>query len=141
MTSEGPHRTGQEPDEVSPGAGGPAPYGDRPAQPDNGQNANGPDLGWAPRPDAVQPVGAGLGDPTRAAARPAWCRRPQPNDPAQPAWAAGGGTSEPPQQQPGSWPGNDGASAPAQPDPGPLSSRAGHRPSRAHPPHLDSKHP
>ncbi|TDC29775.1 hypothetical protein E1211_25385 [Micromonospora sp. 15K316] len=51
MTSEGPHHPGQEPDEVPPGAGGPTPYGDRPAQPANGYGA-GPDLGWAPPPPA-----------------------------------------------------------------------------------------
>ncbi|MFJ2086928.1 hypothetical protein ACI2KV_01485 [Micromonospora chokoriensis] len=117
MTSEGPHRPGQEPDEVSPGAGGPAPYGDRPAQPDNGQNAAGPDLGWAPppptRPNPSTPAWATQAEQPPA---PAWGAAPQPNDPAQPAWAAGGGTSEPPQQQqPGGWPGNDGAPAPAQP--------------------------
>ncbi|MFV2102550.1 hypothetical protein [Micromonospora sp. LOL_024] len=59
MTSEGPHRPGQEPDEVPPGGGGPAPYGDRPAQQDNGYGAPAPDLGWAPpppaRPDASTP--------------------------------------------------------------------------------------
>ena len=119
MTSEGPHRPGQEPDEVSPGAGGPAPYGDRPAQPDNGHNAAGPDLGWAPppptRPNPSTPAWATQSEQPPA---PAWgaAAAPQPSDPAQPAWAAGG-TSEPPQQQPGTWPGNDGAPAPAQPAP------------------------
>ncbi|MGC5285851.1 LppU/SCO3897 family protein [Micromonospora sp. DT231] len=134
MTSEGPHRTGHEPDEVSPGAGGPAPYGDRPAQPDNGNNAAGPDLGWAPpppaRPDASTPAWATQSEQPPAPAwgaaaapqpndppQPAWGAAPaaQPNDPPQPAWAAGGGTSEPPQQQPGTWPGSEGAPAPAQP--------------------------
>ncbi|WP_341718348.1 hypothetical protein QQG74_00600 [Micromonospora sp. FIMYZ51] len=53
MTSEGPHRPGQEPDEVPPGGGGPAPYGDRPAQQDSGYGApTAPDLGWAPAPPA-----------------------------------------------------------------------------------------
>ncbi|MCG5456722.1 hypothetical protein PSH03_001625, partial [Micromonospora sp. PSH03] len=98
MTSEGPHRPGQEPDEVSPGAGGPAPYGDRPAQPDNGQNAAGPDLGWAPppptRPNPSAPAWAAQSEQPPA---PAWgaTAAAQPNDPAQPAWAAGGGASEP----------------------------------------------
>ncbi len=46
MTSEGPHRPGQEPDEAPPGGGGPAPYGDRPTQQDNGYGASAPDLGW-----------------------------------------------------------------------------------------------
>ncbi|WP_371408172.1 hypothetical protein OG423_17670 [Micromonospora zamorensis] len=119
MTSEGPHRPGQEPDEVSPGAGGPAPYGDRPAQPDNSHNAAGPDLGWAPppptRPNPSTPAWATQSEQPPA---PAWgaAAAPQPSDPAQPAWAAGG-TSEPPQQQPGTWPGNDGPPAPAQPAP------------------------
>lgn len=136
MTSEGPHRTGQEPDEVSPGAGGPAPYGDRPAQPDNGHNPAGPDLGWAPPPptrsnpstpawasQSEQPPapawGAAAAPQPGNPAQPAWgAAAPQPSDPAQPAWAAGGGASEPPQQQqPGTWPGNDGAPAQAQPDP------------------------
>ncbi|MEU7609232.1 hypothetical protein [Micromonospora sp. NPDC049204] len=134
MTSEGPHRTGQEPDEVSPGAGGPAPYGDRPAQPDNGHNAAGPDLGWAPpppaRPDASTPAWATQPEQPPAPAwgaaaapqptdppQPAWGAAPvaQPNDPPQPAWASGGGASEPPQQQPVAWPGSEGAAAPAQP--------------------------
>ncbi|MEU8015211.1 hypothetical protein AB0B74_04515 [Micromonospora parva] len=118
MTSEGPHRSGQEPDEVSPGAGGPAPYGDRPAQPDNGQNAAGPDLGWAPPPPArPNPSAPAWATQPEQPPAPAWgpAAAPQSNDPAQPAWAAGGGGSEPPQQQPGAWPGNDGA--PAQPDP------------------------
>ncbi|MEU8213379.1 hypothetical protein AB0B85_29740 [Micromonospora sp. NPDC049044] len=91
MTSEGPHRTGHEPDEVSPGAGGPAPYGDRPAQPDNGHNAAGPDLGWAPpppaRPDASTPAWATQSEQPPA---PAWgaVAAPQPTDPPQPAWGA-----------------------------------------------------
>ena len=55
MTSEGPHHPGQEPDEVSPGAGGPAPYGDRPAQQDNGYGTAAPDLGWAPPPPTRRP--------------------------------------------------------------------------------------
>ncbi|MGI5524787.1 LppU/SCO3897 family protein [Micromonospora sp. CA-259024] len=136
MTSEGPHRPGQEPDEVSPGAGGPAPYGDRPAQPDNGHNAAGPDLGWAPppptRPNPSAPAwatqseqpptpawGAAAAPQPNDPAQPAWgaAPAPQPNDHAQPAWAAGGGASEPPQQQSGTWPGNDGTPAPPQPGP------------------------
>ncbi|WBB93676.1 hypothetical protein [Verrucosispora sp. WMMC514] len=62
MTSEGPHRPGQEPDEAPPGGGGPAPYGDRPTQQDNGYGATAPDLGWAPpppaRPDTSAPAWA-----------------------------------------------------------------------------------
>ncbi|WP_406077779.1 hypothetical protein [Micromonospora sp. NBC_00858] len=109
MTSEGPHRPGQEPDEVSPGAGGPAPYGDRPAQPDNGYNAAGPDLGWAPPP----PTGQNPSAPAWAAQseqppNPAWGSgaAPQPSDPPQPAWATGGGANDAP-QQPGAWPASE----------------------------------
>ncbi|MDG4761031.1 hypothetical protein [Micromonospora sp. WMMD710] len=106
MTSEGPHRPGQEPDEVSPGAGVPAPYGDRPAQPDNGYNAAGPDLGWAPPPPAQpnQAAPAWASQPEQQP-NPAWGAAPQPAEPAQPAWATGGGASEP--QQPGAWAGNN----------------------------------
>ncbi|MGQ5260816.1 LppU/SCO3897 family protein [Micromonospora sp. ZYX-F-536] len=115
MTSEGPHRPGQEPDEVSPGAGGPAPYGDRPAQPDNGYNAAGPDLGWAPPPPARQnPPAPAWATQSEQQPNPAWGSgaTPQPPEPAQPAWANGGGASEP--QQPGAWPGNGGAPDNAQ---------------------------
>lgn len=95
MTSEGPHHPGQEPDEVSPGAGGPAPYGDRPAQQHTGYGVPTPDLGWAPPPPA------------------------QPGPPA-PAWAAAQdqppharGTATPPQPgEPGAWnPPGDGPPA------------------------------
>ncbi|MFC8299669.1 hypothetical protein [Micromonospora orduensis] len=118
MTSEGPHRPGQEPDEVSPGAGGPAPYGDRPAQPDNGYNAAGPDLGWAPPPPAQPNQGtpAWANQPEQQQPNPAWgaAAAPQPAEPAQPAWATGGGASEP--QQPGAWAGNNpAADSPQQP--------------------------
>ncbi|MGS2614021.1 LppU/SCO3897 family protein [Micromonospora sp. LZ34] len=86
MTSEGPHHPGQEPDEVSPGAGGPAPYGDRPAQQHTGYGVATPDLGWAPPPPA-QP-----GPPA-----PAW-----PASHEQPQHARG--TAQPPQQgEPGAW--------------------------------------
>ncbi|PWR05164.1 hypothetical protein DKT68_28385, partial [Micromonospora acroterricola] len=123
MTSEGPHRPGQEPDEVSPGAGGPAPYGDRPAQPDNGYNAAGPDLGWAPPPPArPNPPAPAWAAQTEQPPNPAWgaAAAPQPTEPTQPAWAAGGGASEPQQQQPGNWPGNSGAAEPPQPAPWPA---------------------
>ncbi|MEU4753458.1 hypothetical protein AB0F93_21060, partial [Micromonospora tulbaghiae] len=72
MTSEAPHRPGQEPGEVSPGTGGPVPYGDQPAQQDNGYNGA-PDLGWAPPPPAGRP----------AQPAPAWAA----NDDQPPAWA------------------------------------------------------
>ncbi|WFE37714.1 hypothetical protein [Micromonospora sp. WMMD998] len=70
MTSEAPHRPGQEPGEVSPGTGGPVPYGDQPAQQDNGYNGT-PDLGWAPPPPPGRP----------APSAPAWA------DDQPPAWA------------------------------------------------------
>ncbi|MEV4540269.1 hypothetical protein [Micromonospora echinaurantiaca] len=106
MTSEGPHHPGQQPDEVSPGAGGPAPYGDRPAQQQTGYGVTTPDLGWAPPPPAQPgppaPAWAASQDqpPHRGAAQP-----PQPGEPgawnppgdAQPAWLAQG---EQPGQQP-----------------------------------------
>ncbi|MEU3452687.1 hypothetical protein ABZ671_03650 [Micromonospora sp. NPDC006766] len=85
MTSEAPHRPGQEPGEVSPGAGGPAPYGDRPAQQDNGY-PGAADLGWAPPPPA--------GPPTQPA--PAWA---QPGD--QPV--AGRAAAQAPPDEPGAW--------------------------------------
>ncbi|MBQ0904294.1 hypothetical protein KBX63_20175, partial [Micromonospora sp. U21] len=119
MTSEGPHRPGQEPDEVSPGAGGPAPYGDRPAQPDNGYNAAGPDLGWAPPPPArPNPAAPAWAAQSEQQPNPAWgaAAAPQPTEPAQPAWATGGGTNEPP-QQPGTWTGGGGVPDHTQPAP------------------------
>ncbi|WP_410810507.1 hypothetical protein [Micromonospora sp. 067-2] len=119
MTSEGPHRPGQEPDEVSPGAGGPAPYGDRPAQPDNGYNAAGPDLGWAPPPPTRQnPSAPNWAVQPEQPPNPAWgaAAAPHPTEPAQPAWATGGAASEPP-QQPGTWPRTGAASDHAQPAP------------------------
>ncbi|MCZ7440523.1 hypothetical protein O7598_29310 [Micromonospora sp. WMMC241] len=72
MTSEAPHRPGQEPGEVSPGTGGPVPYGDQPAQQDNGYPGT-PDLGWAPPPPAGRP----------APSAPAWAAA----DDQPPAWA------------------------------------------------------
>ncbi|MGC4886068.1 LppU/SCO3897 family protein [Micromonospora sp. DT227] len=72
MTSEAPHHPGQEPGEVSPGTGGPVPYGDQPAQQDNGYNGT-PDLGWAPPPPAGRP----------APPAPAWAAA----DDQPPAWA------------------------------------------------------
>ncbi|MGN9811906.1 LppU/SCO3897 family protein [Micromonospora sp. BQ11] len=88
MTSEGTHHPGQEPDEVSPGAGGPAPYGDRPAQQDNGYGT--PDLGWAPPPPAR---------PTPAA--PAWAAHD--NQPAAPSWGAAQVPQQAEANAPGSW--------------------------------------
>ncbi|MET8906129.1 hypothetical protein [Micromonospora sp. NPDC004551] len=95
MTSEAPHRPGQEPGEVSSGAGGPVPYGDRPAQQDNGYGA--PDLGWAPPPPAGRP----------AQPAPAWAAA----DDQPPAWAPPGGqpaagratAQVPPPAEPGGW--------------------------------------
>ncbi|MDG4803895.1 hypothetical protein [Micromonospora sp. WMMD980] len=104
MTSEAPHRPGQEPGEVSPGTGGPVPYGDQPAQQDNGYPGT-PDLGWAPPPPAGRPAPAA---PAWAAGEdqpPAWApptgqqvtgrasaQVPPPADPGgrgqQPAWGA-----------------------------------------------------
>ncbi|MFU8853763.1 hypothetical protein ACNAW0_22665 [Micromonospora sp. SL1-18] len=112
MTSEVPHRPGQEPGEVTPGAGGPAPYGDRPAQQDNGY-PGAADLGWAPPPPA--------GPPAQPA--PAWGN---PND-QRPAWAQPGGqpaagrasAQVPPPGQPGAWGGSPQAAwgAPEQGSP------------------------
>ncbi|WP_026267903.1 hypothetical protein [Micromonospora sp. CNB394] len=96
MTSEAPHRPGQEPGEVSPGTGGPVPYGEQPAQQDNGYNGA-PDLGWAPPPPAGRP----------AQPAPAWAA----NDDQPPAWAppagqpvTGRATAQVPQP---AWGGND----------------------------------
>ncbi|TDB75378.1 hypothetical protein [Micromonospora sp. KC723] len=91
MTSEGQHRPGQEPDEVPPGAAGPAPYGDRQAQPAYG-NPAAPDLGWAPPP----PTGRPEQPPTWAAPPdqpPTWAAPvPASGDPGQPGgWAPNGG--------------------------------------------------
>ncbi|SBT50103.1 hypothetical protein [Micromonospora auratinigra] len=102
MTSEAPHRPGQEPGEVSPGAGGPVPYGDRPAPQDNGY-PGAPDLGWAPPPPAGRP----------APSAPAWAAQEE-----QPApWAAQGGqpanrgsAQVPAPAEPGGW---NGAPQPA----------------------------
>ncbi|MEV4196782.1 LppU/SCO3897 family protein [Micromonospora globbae] len=115
MTSEGPHHPGQEPDEVSPGAGGPAPYGDRPAQPGNGYGAAGPDLGWAPPPPAApnspapawaaqqdQPPAAWGAAPTSPAAQPGqpapWAATsaPQPGWGGQPEQSGQGWAGEQP---------------------------------------------
>ncbi|MEU6025025.1 hypothetical protein [Micromonospora sp. NPDC047134] len=114
MTSEGPHHPGHEPDEVPPGGGGSAPYGDRPVQQDNGYGAPAPDLGWAPpppaRPDQAAPAwasqpGAGWGGPqaTRqaqspnsgtwappAGGQPSWTAPNEQPASGQPAWAAQG---------------------------------------------------
>ena len=82
MTSEAPHRPGQEPGEVSPGAGGPAPYGDHPAQLDNGYPPTPPTSVWRrPRQPGGRasppPPGPGNG---RQSSAPAWTqpRRPAP---------------------------------------------------------------
>ncbi|GIJ79891.1 hypothetical protein SAMN05443287_107263 [Micromonospora phaseoli] len=109
MTSEGPHRPGQEPDEVPPGGGGPAPYGDRPAQQDNGYGATAPDLGWAPpppaRPEASTPGWAnqqggpwGNAQATRQAEPPTPGAWDQPAG-SQPSWLAQG--DQPQQPAPG----------------------------------------
>ncbi|RZU72561.1 hypothetical protein EV384_0932 [Micromonospora kangleipakensis] len=102
MTSEAPHRPGQEPGEVSPGAGGPAPYGDHPAQQDNGY-PNAPDLGWAPPPPAgrpSQPAPAWAGQDDQSPA-PAWA---QPvGQPPNPAWGA---AQVPQQTEPDAWAGS-----------------------------------
>ncbi|WP_319461088.1 hypothetical protein [Micromonospora sp. RTP1Z1] len=106
MTSEAPHRPGQEPGEVSPGAGGPAPYGDHPAQQDNGY-PNAPDLGWAPPPPAgrpSQPTPAWAGQDDQSPA-PAWA---QPG--GQPPNSARGAAQVPQQTEPGAW---DGSPQPA----------------------------
>ncbi|MDG4794824.1 hypothetical protein [Micromonospora sp. WMMD1082] len=135
MTSEGPHRPGHEPDEVPPGGGGPAPYGDRPAQQDSGYGASAPDLGWAPppptRPDASAPSWAnqpgnawGSAQATRqaeaqpapgwppagasASDQPAWANGAQ----TSPAWATDPATSD--TAQPAEWTPNQ--PAPSQPD-------------------------
>ncbi|NLU77924.1 hypothetical protein HCA58_05840 [Micromonospora sp. HNM0581] len=132
MTSEGPHRPGQEPDEVPPGGGGPAPYGDRPAQQDNGYGASAPDLGWAPpppaRPDTPPPAWAnqqgnawGSAQATRQAEtvpgnweqaagnQPTWA--PQGDQPQQPSpgWSPAG---PPPTSDGPAW-ANGGQSGPA----------------------------
>ncbi|MEV4821733.1 hypothetical protein [Micromonospora sp. NPDC049274] len=121
MTSEGPHRPGQEPDEVSPGAGGPASYGDRPAQPDNGYNAAGPDLGWAPPPPARPNSSATPAWATQSEQQPnpAWgaAAAPQPSDPAQPAWATGGGAPEQGHPAQPAWATGGGAPEQGQPTP------------------------
>ncbi|MGR6316505.1 hypothetical protein Q2K19_10530 [Micromonospora soli] len=92
MTSEVPHRPGQEPGDVTPG--GAAPYGDRPAPQDNGYPGT-PDLGWAPPPPAARP----------ASPAPAWAAP----DEAAPPWTPGGqpanrGSAQvPPPAEPDPW--------------------------------------
>ncbi|ABP52591.1 hypothetical protein Strop_0106 [Salinispora tropica CNB-440] len=89
MTSEGTHHPGQQPEEASPGAGGPTPYGDRPAKQDNGYAAGQPDLGWAPPPPA-HPTPAGPAWATDAPPAPAWgtAQPPEPSPaPASAGWA------------------------------------------------------
>ncbi|MFE9651688.1 hypothetical protein [Micromonospora sp. NPDC006431] len=103
MTSEAPNRPGQEPGEASSGAGGPAPYGDRPAQQGNGYGGA-PDLGWAPPPPAGRPAPsapawgapddqpAAWAPPGGQAAGRATAQVPPPAEgwggPAQPGWGA-----------------------------------------------------
>ncbi|QOC94632.1 hypothetical protein [Micromonospora craniellae] len=140
MTSEGPHRPGQEPDEVPPG-GGPVPYGDRSAQPDGGYGATAPDLGWAPppplRPDAPAPSWAnqqgaqwGSAQATRQADSPppgnweqAQQQWPGQADQAPPTWATPAAQSTPDQpawatggQQNPTWGGPTTSDAPQQPE-------------------------
>ncbi|MBY8875593.1 hypothetical protein K7640_27560 [Micromonospora sp. PLK6-60] len=111
MTSEGPHRPGQEPDEVSPGAGGPAPYGDRPAQ-QNSPYGSAPDLGWAPPPPGNQPQSpapAWAAQNDQPPATASWGSASVPAAaPAQPGtWGPAGGTSQAAwasqQEQTGAW--------------------------------------
>ncbi|MFG1886566.1 hypothetical protein ACGFIR_01675, partial [Micromonospora sp. NPDC049051] len=108
MTSEGTHHPGQQPDEVSPGAGGPAPYGDRPAQQDSGYGTGAPDLGWAPPPPPARPNPPAWGAQGEQPA-PAWAAQaPQQTDPAQPGqWGPAGGSPQP------AWPGAQEQSGPA----------------------------
>ncbi|MFD2764002.1 LppU/SCO3897 family protein [Micromonospora eburnea] len=96
MTSEAPHRPGQEPGEVSSGAGGPAPYGDRPAQQDNG-HPGAADLGWAPPPPAGSPAQPAPAWATPDDQRPAWAEQG-----GQPA-AARASVQVPPAGEPGPW--------------------------------------
>ncbi|WDZ86116.1 LppU/SCO3897 family protein [Micromonospora cathayae] len=101
MTSEGPHHPGQEPDEVSPGAGGSAPYGDRSAQQDRAYGTAAPDLGWAPPPPAARP----------SSPAPAWSAPGE--APPTVGWKAPGE-----QPQPGQWgppPGQPWGGQPGQP--------------------------
>ncbi|MEU9505678.1 hypothetical protein AB0D32_05290 [Micromonospora sp. NPDC048170] len=109
MTSEGTHPPGQQPDEVSPGAGGPAPYGDRPAQQDNGYGAGAPDLGWAPPPPSGRPSPPAWGAPAEQPSAPAWAAQaPQQTDAAQPGqWGPAGGSPQP------AWPGAQEQASPA----------------------------
>lgn len=95
MTSEGPHHPGQEPDEVSPGAGGSAPYGDRSAQQEQGYGTAAPDLGWAPPPPAARPGSPAptWSPPGEAPPTVGW---KSPGDQQQPApWGPPGGAGQP----------------------------------------------
>ncbi|NIL59986.1 hypothetical protein HCB18_26585, partial [Salinispora arenicola] len=101
MTSEGTHHPGQQPEEASPGAGGPTPYGDRPAKQDDGYAPGQPDLGWAP-PPPPQPTPAGPAWSAEAPPTAAWgTARPPEQDPAatSAAWAREPGTPPWPAQQ------------------------------------------
>ncbi|MCW3813704.1 hypothetical protein ONA91_04425 [Micromonospora sp. DR5-3] len=140
MTSEAPNRPGQEPGETSSGAGGPAPYGDRPAQQDNGYRGA-PDLGWAPPPPAGHPAPSAPAWGAPDDQPPAWtppggqtagratAQVPPPAEgwggPAQPAWAAqeqgapawaAGPPAPPTEQPPAAW-GAGPSSASAEPGP------------------------
>ncbi|MGK5522652.1 LppU/SCO3897 family protein [Micromonospora sp. URMC 107] len=132
MTSEGTHHPGQQPDEVSPGAGGPAPYGDRPAPQDNGYGAGAPDLGWAPPPPSGRPNPPAWGAQGEQQQAPAWATpAPQQTDPAQPGqWGPAGGSPQP------AWPG-------AQEQPGPAWAAAAPPPPHAtpQPPHATPEQP
>ncbi|MDT0527702.1 hypothetical protein RM555_01720 [Micromonospora sp. DSM 115977] len=115
MTSEGTHHPGQQPDEVSPGAGGPAPYGDRPAQQDNGYGAGAPDLGWAPPPPSERPNPPAWGAQGEQQPAPAWAAQaPQQTDPAQSGqWGPSGASPQPPQPPQPPWPGAQEQAGPA----------------------------
>ncbi|MEU7617079.1 hypothetical protein AB0B27_13430 [Micromonospora rifamycinica] len=112
MTSEGQHRPGQEPDEVPPGSGGPASYGDRQPQQDPGYGTPAtPDLGWAPPPPTgrAEPAGQSWTPPAQPAA---WGgqQAPRQSEPTE-AWTPPAGATSP------AWAGQPGqpawATAPA----------------------------
>ncbi|WP_254909751.1 LppU/SCO3897 family protein [Micromonospora sp. NBS 11-29] len=155
MTSEAPHRPGQEPGEVSPGTGGPVPYGDQPAQQDNGYNGA-PDLGWAPPPPGGRPAQPAPAWAATDDQPPAWgpppgqpvtgratAQVPPPAEPggrgAPPAWGT-------PEQNPPAWaqPGQGGPAwtppeqsspdRPAAPAPPAWAAAPPHHPGEAAPP-------
>ncbi|MEU1884315.1 hypothetical protein ABZ491_02375 [Micromonospora rifamycinica] len=113
MTSEGQHRPGQEPDEVPPGSGGPASYGDRQPQQDPGYGVPAtPDLGWAPPPPTAraEPNGPSWSPPAQPAA---WGspQAPRQSEPTE-AWTPPAGATSP------AWAGHPGQPAWAPPEPG-----------------------